>query len=63
VQVIAADYSGEMIIQKGMTLKEDAYGDLDIMRQGKMEIVEDLTRLKSSSALNGFFGSKESSLP
>jgi PAS domain S-box-containing protein len=51
VQVFAAEVKGETIVQTGKDLAEEAYGDLEILRQGSMEIIEDMSRVRSPSAV------------
>ncbi len=51
VRVFAADVDGKTIMQAGHSLSECVYGDLRILRQGKMEIVEDMSKVKSPPAL------------
>ncbi len=41
VRVFAADVNGETVVETGTVLAEDAYGDLEVLRHGRMEIVED----------------------
>jgi PAS domain S-box-containing protein len=55
VRVFAADVNGQSIIQTGKILAEEAYGDLDILRQNKMEIVEDMLKVHSPSAVARIF--------
>lgn len=52
VRVFAAEVNGEMIVQTGKDLGEEAYGDLEILRQGRMEIVEDMSRMTSPPAVD-----------
>jgi PAS domain S-box-containing protein len=51
VTIFAADISVESMVQVDKTLTEDVYGDIKILRQSRMELVEDLTRIKSPSAI------------
>ena len=51
VRIFAADVNGVTIVQTGKVLAEDAYGDLEILRQGKTEIVEDTSRGTSPSVV------------
>ncbi|MFZ2054451.1 MAG: PAS domain S-box protein [Candidatus Aminicenantales bacterium] len=51
VRVFAAEVNGETIVQTGKVLAEEAYGDLEILRQGKLEIIEDLSRVTLPSAV------------
>ena len=51
VRVFAAEVNGEAIVKMEKDLAEEAYGDLEILRQGKMDIVEDLPRVMSPSAM------------
>jgi signal transduction histidine kinase len=50
VRVFAAEVNGERIVQTGIDLAEEAYGDLDILRQGTMEVVEDMSKVPSPPA-------------
>ncbi|MCX6247639.1 MAG: PAS domain S-box protein [Bacteroidetes bacterium] len=52
VQVFAADVDGKTIIKTGTVLTEEVYGLIDILRQSKMEVVENMSVLKSPSAIN-----------
>ncbi|MEI7672994.1 MAG: ATP-binding protein, partial [Deltaproteobacteria bacterium] len=52
VRVYAADVDGKTIMQVGEILTEEVYGAIDILRQSKMEIVEDLSSVTSPSAVN-----------
>jgi signal transduction histidine kinase/HAMP domain-containing protein len=52
VQVFAADVDGETIVQTGKVLTEEMYGDIDILRQNRIEIMEDISRVASPSATN-----------
>jgi signal transduction histidine kinase len=51
VQVFAAEVKGETMVRTGKDLAEEAYGDLEILRQGSMEIIEDMSRVTSPSAV------------
>ena len=51
VRVFAADVNGETIVQMGKDLPEEAYGDMEILRQGRMEIVENISRATSPPAV------------
>lgn len=52
VQVFAADSRLETIVQAGVILPEDAFGDIGLLRQGKMEIIEDLLREGIHASIN-----------
>jgi PAS domain S-box-containing protein len=43
MRIFAVEADGQTIMPAGMDLPEEAYGDLEILRQGRMEIVEDLS--------------------
>lgn len=51
VRIFAADVNGETIVQVGKHLSEESYGDLEILRQGRMEIIEDMSKVTSPSAV------------
>ena len=51
VRIFAANVNCETIVQTGKDLSEEAYGDLEILRQGRMEIVEDMSLVTSPSAV------------
>ena len=51
VRVFAAEATRETIVQTGKVLAEDAYGDLEVLRQGSAEILEDTAQVKSPSAV------------
>jgi PAS domain S-box-containing protein len=52
VQVYAADVDGKTIVQIGTILTEEVYGVIDIIRQHKMEIIENMSTVSSPSAIN-----------
>lgn len=49
VQIFAANVGGKTIVQLGEILNDEVYGDIEILHQGKMEIVEDMTKVKVPS--------------
>ncbi len=51
VQIFAADIGGLTIVQACEVLTEEIYGNIDILRQNKMEIIEDMARVSSPSAI------------
>ena len=51
VQVFAADVSGETIVQRGQVLEEEAFGDLEILRKGGIQLVEDMAIVTSPPAI------------
>jgi PAS domain S-box-containing protein len=50
-KIFAADVHGESIVQVGKTLSDEAYGDLNILEQQKMDVVEDLHKNPSPSPI------------
>ena len=48
-EVFAADVDGETIFQVGEEIAGPAYGDLTMLRQGKMQILEDISAMESPS--------------
>ena len=52
VQVYAADVDGKTIIQVGTILTQEVYGDIEILRHNKMDIVEDMSVVMYPSAIN-----------
>lgn len=51
VKVFAAAVDSETIVEVDRILTEDLYGDLEILHQNKMEIVEDFSLIKSPSPI------------
>jgi signal transduction histidine kinase len=51
VRVLVADVKTETIVQAGKVLSEEAYGNLEILRQGNMDIIEDTSHIQSPSAV------------
>ncbi|MCX6279520.1 MAG: PAS domain-containing protein [Bacteroidetes bacterium] len=51
-QIFAADVAGKTIVQLGEILTDEVYGDIEILHQGKMEIIEDMTKVKSPSLVS-----------
>ncbi len=49
--IFAADVHGESIVQVGKTLSDEAYGDLKILQQHKMDVVEDVNENPSPSPI------------
>ncbi|MBL0177132.1 MAG: GAF domain-containing protein [Ignavibacteria bacterium] len=47
VRVFVANVDGESIVETGTVLAEDMYGDLEILKTGKTEVVEDMSGLQS----------------
>lgn len=52
VRVLAAEAEGATVVQIGKDLPEEAYGDLEILRRGQMEIVDDLHGAASPRAVS-----------
>ncbi len=52
VLVYAADVDGKTIVQVGKVLTEEMYGVIDVLRQSKMETVEDMSMVTSPSLVN-----------
>jgi PAS domain S-box-containing protein len=55
VHVFVAEVKGDTIVIKDKVLAKEAYGDLEILRQGTMEIIEDMSRVTSPSATTSVF--------
>ena len=51
VQIFAADVDGKTIVQLGEILSDEVYGDIEILHQGRMEIIEDVAKTKSPSII------------
>ncbi|MDO9254547.1 MAG: PAS domain S-box protein, partial [Bacteroidales bacterium] len=51
VKVFAAAIDVDTIVQAEKILSEDLYGDLNLLHQNKMEIIEDLKELKQPSSI------------
>jgi PAS domain S-box-containing protein len=51
VRVFATEINGETIVQMGRDLAEESYGDMEILRQGRIEVVEDMSRVTSPPAV------------
>jgi signal transduction histidine kinase len=51
-QIFAADVDGKTIVQLGEILTDEVYGDIEILHQGKMEIIEDMANIKSPSLVS-----------
>ena len=47
VRVFVANVDGESIVETGTVLEEDMYGDLEILKTGKTEVVEDMSGVQS----------------
>ena len=52
VRVFAADVDGKTIVQVGMSMDEEMYGVVDILRKNRIEIVEDMSKVASPSLIN-----------
>jgi signal transduction histidine kinase len=51
VKVFMSEGNSETIAQTGKVLKEDTYGNLNILRQGRTEVVEDVSKVTTLPAV------------
>ena len=52
VRIYASDVNNDKIIEIGTNLPERTYGDIEIMRKGNMEIIEDISKMTSSLTIS-----------
>jgi PAS domain S-box-containing protein len=52
MMIYAAVVENEMVVQTGKVLPESIYGDIDLLRKNKMEIIEDESKVPSPSSVN-----------
>jgi signal transduction histidine kinase len=52
VRIFAADVDGKTIVKTGNILTEEIYGVIEILRQSRIEIVEDMSKVPMPSATN-----------